>query len=367
MNSQNILKYFGSNLDIKLDSSEFYDYELAKTELDYDFQVIDFENEITYDSLIIDSSCLSGGDVNSIKPWEIPINENYTGDTCDFTVRRRTEKGWTLDFIFNRENIAWSGGSTFYYWGITNETDPLNYLDNNLSFSFTDDGRVKWEKYHFSGYCHTTSGYTETSYIATGQTNILCSGGTSADFNITITFTRNNTYENCFIYNEGGSNDYITGWTVTNPIDTITGATEEYEIIEVLNKRWAKERNKRLGTLKIYLNGVKIYKIDNWEEIIPSARSSGNTISQIWGGGTSGVTDLHTGTTLFNLKQVKYFEKPLNYLNIKHHYLVTNKVNYNIVECGEDCVDNLSFYTNSAILTELSDYLFTENDNFLEY
>jgi hypothetical protein len=27
MNSQNILKFYGSKLDIKLDSSEFYDYE----------------------------------------------------------------------------------------------------------------------------------------------------------------------------------------------------------------------------------------------------------------------------------------------------------------------------------------------------
>jgi len=36
MNTQNILKYYGSKLDVKLDHSEFYDYQISKTELDYD-------------------------------------------------------------------------------------------------------------------------------------------------------------------------------------------------------------------------------------------------------------------------------------------------------------------------------------------
>lgn len=367
MNSQNILKYYGSKLDIKLDSSEYYDYELAKTELDYDAEVLDFDNEITYSSLVIDSSCLSGGDVDSIKPWQVNIAENYTGDTCDFTVRKRTEVGWTLDFVFNRESVAWSGGSTFYYWGILDETDPLNYLDNNLSFSFTNDARIKWESYHYSGYCHSTSGYTETSYIASGQTAVLCTGGTSNDFNITITFTRNNRYEDCFLVNEGGQNDYITGWTVTNTFGVLTGDTEEYELVEVLNNNWFSERNKRLGTLKIYLNGVPIYKLTNWEEIIPSERLSGGTISQIWGGGTTGSENLHTGTTEFNLKRVKYFEEPLNYPNIKHHYLVSTKPNYSINECNVECGDTVTFFTVNGILTEEGYNIYTEDYNILVY
>jgi hypothetical protein len=54
MNTQNILKFYGSKLDLKLDSSELYDFELVKTTIDYNTDVLDLTNEITYPSLIID-------------------------------------------------------------------------------------------------------------------------------------------------------------------------------------------------------------------------------------------------------------------------------------------------------------------------
>lgn len=366
MNSQNILKFYGSRLDLKLDSSEYYDYEIAKVDADFDSDVIDFSAPITYSSLVYTDECLAIP-VNYLKPWEIEISKPYTADTCNFTVEKRNEKGWTLDFVFNREDIDWSGGTTFYYWGILNETDPQNYLDNNLSFSFTNDGRIKWEKYHYSGYCDNTSGFTETSYIASGQTSVLCNNGTSEDFNITITYERNKKYINCDLLNEGGKNDYITGWTVTNPLDVITGATEQISYLEVLNLNWSNERNKRLGTLKIYLNGKRIYKINNWEEIIPSERLSGNTIVQVWGGGTTGSANLHTGTTEFNLKRIKYFNEPLNYPNIYHHYIVSTKPNFNINECNSVCNDNVGVFSEISFLLEEGDYIFTEENQILNY
>lgn len=367
MNNQNILKYWGSKLDIRLDGSEYYDFELSNVD-DLDLDVIDYTKEITYSSLVIDSSCLDVPSVNDIKPWEIEINTQYQhNDTCDFTVRRRTERGWTLDFVFNRNDIPWSGGSTFYYWGIKDETEPSNYLDNNLSFSFTNDGRIQWKSYRYSGFCESVSGYTLVNYISSGQTNVLCTGGTSEDFNITITFNRNSEYDGCDLLNSGGSNDLITGWTVTNPYDVITGATEDYTITEVINKKWDDERNKRLGTLKIYLNGKPIYKLNNWEEIIPSLRNSTNPIVQIFGGGTTGIEDLHTGTTEFDLLRVKYFEDYLVYPNVRHHYMTSTKLYYNIVECGQICEDNLFIYVSNGILTEDSLYIMSENNNVLLY
>ena len=35
MNSQNILKFWGTYMDLKIDSSEYHDYEISKTESDY--------------------------------------------------------------------------------------------------------------------------------------------------------------------------------------------------------------------------------------------------------------------------------------------------------------------------------------------
>jgi len=56
MNRQNILNFYGSKLDLKLDSSELYDFELGKTTVDYNTDVLDLTNEITYTGLTIDAN-----------------------------------------------------------------------------------------------------------------------------------------------------------------------------------------------------------------------------------------------------------------------------------------------------------------------
>jgi hypothetical protein len=359
MNNQNILKFYGSKLDVSLDSSEYYDYEISKVETDYVTEVLDLTTPITYSSQIIDSECLNTFNT----PWEIPIDTDYIFDNCHFKVRRRTEKGWTLNFIFNKDNNPWISGGTFYYLGLKDEFDPKNYMDNNLSFSFTPDGRIKWEAYHYSGYCSTTLGYEETYYLATGQTPVLCENGTSDDFVITITFDRNKRLTDCNLVNDGGQNDLITGWTVTNVLDVMTGATENYTLVELLNKKWAFERSERLGTLKIYLNGRPIYKLKDWEEIIPSQRQSINQLVQIWGGGTTGSGDIHNEPMNFDLKRVQYFEEPLGFIYVRHNYLVSIKPNYSIIECGDNCEDDVFSLDTGILITDAFEDIMT-NDGY---
>lgn len=386
MNNQNILNFYGSKLDIKLDSSELYDYEVGKVEGDYSTDVLNFTTEITYSTLIIDSSCLNTP-INDIKPWENEINTHITQDDCDFTIRRRTEKGWTLDFVFNLSGNTWPIDKTFYYWGIKNETTPLNYLDNNLSFSFTTGNKIKWESLRYSGNCDSVSGFSYSEHYNSGITPTLCTNGISNDFNITIVFDRYKHYTDCNLENDGGWNDMIqgphlipftpivsaststnimTGYTTTNSMDVIlSGETPNYEYIEELNKKWNSEKERRLGILKIYLNGRPIYKIENWEEVIPSLRSSTNQIVQIWGGGTTGSGEIHVGNPTIQLKRVKYFEEPLDYVHVHHHYLVSIKTNYNINECQTDCTDQPMFYFESLLLDETGDTLLTEENNVL--
>ena len=319
------------------------------------------------------------------------------------SLARRTEKGWTANFVFNKEELPWSSGSVFYYWGIENEDIDTNYLDNNLSFQFTNDGRIKWTSVHYSGNCDSIEGYTSSDYIATGSTDILCDNGTSNDFNITITFERNYELTNCDIENKGGWNDLIigphavpytdelwnpttgdtgsffsgsyqqhstqiaTGYTMTTgSLDWITGATE-YTYVEELNKKWWNEREYRLGTLKIYLNGERIYKLKDWEEIVPSQRSSENTLIQSWGGGTSGSLDLHIGDTQFNLKQINYFDVPLDFVQVRDYYSGSIKSTYDITECNTPCENPISVFSNTGILTESQEYFFTEDGNLITY
>lgn len=280
-------------------------------------------------------------------------------------IRKRTESGWTADFVFNRETLPWSSGSTFYYWGISGETIDKNYADNNLSFQFTDDGKIVWKTIKYQP-ISTFTGFTSHYHLVSGVTNTLCEDGTSEDFNITITFKRYRDLKDCKIQNSGGLNDLISGLTENTGSVTyknwITGDTAEYTTTEILSKKWYDEKDSRLGTLKIYLNGNPIYKLENFEEIIPSQRESQNPLVQAWGIGTQGVGEVHVGETQFNLKNIEYFEEPLSYLSIKNRYKNQIKINWNINECNVPCSDGQTLYAPDAILYADGDYILTQDN-----
>lgn len=274
----------------------------------------------------------------SVNPLEYEINVPITIGDEEVIIRPRTEKGWTLDFVFNRITppttlMPWVSGSTFYYWGVSGETNPLYYIDNNLSFSFTDLGELQWEVIRYSSYCDEVP----TGKKSSGKTDPLCLNGTSSDFNITITFDREFEFDDCCdLLNQGGVNDLITGQTIVNMLNVLTGATAELITTEELTKKWTKERYQRLGTLKIYLNGNPIYTLKGWEEVIPSVRESINPLVQKIGGGTVNSGGVHEGLSMFHIKQISYFESPLKYLSVREHYLQLIEI-YTITQCAYEC------------------------------
>lgn len=480
MNSQNILKFFGKKLDVRLDSSEYYDYELSNTDNDFNSDVLDLTTPITYSGLTIntdltDFDCVrstitlveddmsdlitgytySGlsftldyseftshfddNYVNTIletnyykftllenevhyfnissfndskvidppldtyteeeiisgftldificrnnvtdlsacsiqtprlnaKPWAFNFNEGDGNDDCTPILKRRPEKGWTLDFIFNREGSSWLEGGVFYYYGVRGEDDPLKYADNNLSFQFTDDGRVKWVSYRYSGNC-VSDEYDEGYYLSSGQTPQLCTDDLTKDFNLTIVFDRYNNYVDCDIENEGGWND-MKGYRTENYEDLIVTAVTSNQIsvwdeTERLTKKWSNEQQKRLGTLKIYLNGKPIYKLENWEEVISSTRGEQPFI-QSWGGGTSLMEGIHEGVCCFNMKSIKYYEEPLDFIHINHNFSIM-KSQYDFYICGVGCEEDIIGFFDNTLLTEDSEPILTENNNIILY
>ena len=480
MNTQNILKFYGTKLDVKLDSSEYYDYELAKLDDDYNKDVLDLSTPITYTGLtintnltdfdcikstitlaednltdiisgysysglsftidyndfvnyidenyintilesnrfkftlldgethyfkiisfnspkiinspldgyseeeiisgftsdvygcrvnIIDSTaCCEQNPQMNIKPWSYKINQGNGNDNCSPIVKRRTEKGWTLDFIFNRNGLPWGAGNVFYYLGVRGDNDVLNYSDNNLSFQFTDDGKIKWVAHHYSGIC-TNEGYQDSYYVSDGETPQLCVNNDEKDFNITIVFQRYKTYTNCNLENDGGWND-MKGFRINPYEDTVvTGVTSTqlsvWDENEILTKKWSDEQQKRLGTLKIYLNGKPIYKLENWEEVIPSERGSQPFI-QSWGGGTGLMGNIHNGTCCFNIKSIKYYEEPLDFIHVRHNF-ITRQNQFDFFICGLGCEDDLIGLVSNGLLTEDSIQIITENDDIVLY
>ena len=276
------------------------------------------------------------------KPWVYEFNTGMGSDNCEPILERRTQSGWTLDFVFNRNGLDWSKGQTFYYFGVRGETDMSLYADNNLSFQFTPDGRIRWVSVRYSGDCDSTNGYSDGFYVDTDTTPVICSSGLTTDFNISIVFDRYNHYDKCDVDNRGGWNDMISGKTIVNdPVAVLSGATEKYDLTENLNLKWWKSVQDRMGTLKIYLNGNPIYKYENWIEIVPSTRGFQPFI-QSWGGGPGLMGDIHEGVCCFNMKQIQYYEQPLDYVHIYHKYITTIVPNYNIYGCGGPCIEDIN-------------------------
>jgi len=289
-------------------------------------------------------------------PVEFEIDAVNQYDNTPFVIRDRTEKGWTIDFIVNTSGQTLVTGNTFYYWGIKDEYIPANYIDNNVSFEFTVDNRIKWSKSIYSSYCGDDYLVVEDS----DKTNPICEGALVGDFNVTIVFDRNLDYKDCCeMENDGGLNDLFTGWTIvttgitagTYPnglhndsaqqiMNEIIDGAGEYTTEWTINKKWYAEKYKRLGTLKIFLNGKLIYTNKEWEEVVPTVRQSENAIVQVLGGGTYGSGGIHEGTTPYEIKKVIYYEKPLSYIEIQNNYL-DHQSNYTITECNSGCYDSV--------------------------
>lgn len=306
----------------------------------------------------------------SNKPWAYKFNTGTGNDYCDPIIKRRTEKGWTLDFIFNREGVNWYSNNVFYYIGVRGDDNPDNYADNNLSFQFTADRRIKWSAYRYSGVCDPSLGYSDSYYLDQGITPQLCTTGATKDFNVTIVFDRYKRYTDCNLENDGGWNDMIMG-VKTIPYTPPTGSsvtstqTTVYSEDEELNREWVSERERRLGTLKIYLNGRPIYKKEDWEEIIPSTRGAQPFI-QSWGGGTGYMNNVHNGTCCFNMKTIKYYEEPLDFVHVRHNF-ITRLNQYDFFICGEHCEDDVYTIDGGHIINELDGILLSSDGSHLIY
>jgi hypothetical protein len=222
--------------------------------------------------------------------------------------------------------------------------------------------------YRYSGTCETDT-YSESYYTSTGETPTLYTDNSTKDFNVTIVFDRYNRYDGCDLENEGGWNDMIGYRTEDYEDLSITAVTStqitSWDETEKLTKKWSNDRQKRLGTLKIYLNGRPIYKLENWEEIVPSTRGVQPFI-QSWGGGTSLMEGIHEGVCCFNIKSIKYYEEPLDFIRVNHNFQYS-KPQYDFYIKGDGCEDDIIGFYNNSLLTEDSQPMLTENNDIILY
>jgi hypothetical protein len=137
MNRQNILNFYGSKLDLKLDSSELYDYQLTTNEVDYDTDVLDLSTPITYSALTIDQTLI---DASCSRNTITLIEYNNLVNDSDYVYSGLT---LTLDY----DNFITHFGSPYRYkilnndiytfTGITGETHyfRIGGFNNTLNIS----------------------------------------------------------------------------------------------------------------------------------------------------------------------------------------------------------------------------------------
>ena len=135
MNSQNILKFYGSRLDLRLDSSEYYDYEISKVQGDYNTDVLDLGKSIFYPSLIIDDTLNNMFCVrNTITLTEIdnrPNDSSYIYSGLTLTLNYQS---FIRQIGSNYVNTTLNN-DIFTYTGITGETHYFKIIayNNNLN------------------------------------------------------------------------------------------------------------------------------------------------------------------------------------------------------------------------------------------
>ena len=130
MNTQDILRNLGISLDVRLDNSETYDYEIGGFNNDYDISLLDFNNPITHNTAI--NKDLSDDQFNrtTIKLCEIDNRPNdptyiYSGITHVFDFQEFSNHFNILDVSGNTTHIYENfilNNDVYTYTGFTGET-----------------------------------------------------------------------------------------------------------------------------------------------------------------------------------------------------------------------------------------------------
>jgi hypothetical protein len=203
--------------------------------------------------------------------------------------------------------------------------DPKNPQVCVRVFRMTGDCEV-------SGTCITgrtsVTGYTFEEFCSTRGIYDYCSGTTYSDeehwVQIDAVWERKRWYDDCDLLWKGGlgiiTSDPYSAETVGQTLSLIMPPTtdpdspppQRIEIVE-LNNDWLLEKDYRIGTFKVYVNGMPFFIIENFEEIIPRGldtlkeRQIGVPFNMSIGGGTQGLHDnlIFTGipTSDYNIYQ----------------------------------------------------------------
>tara|TARA_R110002051_G_scaffold741_2_gene3614 strand:- start:782 stop:3430 length:2649 start_codon:yes stop_codon:yes gene_type:complete len=308
---------------------------------------------------------------------------------------------------------------------LTNQNKSPNpeydVYSNAFGVRLTDDMKIGYRTIRYTGECRTTGETCETGMtfwcdyvIEESYSEPICDfiikSGNCVDtwIQVDVVFERNLYLEECEIFNNGGVNDLVKvrtdkfqrygthkessspyGCNPSPPTPEVTPCKDQYpRFIEdayfdfnchgAQVQSWFNERESRLGTLTFYVNGRRVHKVENYEEIIPRQLNTnkqtqvGVAYNMSWGGGALGlresliqqkappgdpciidnttnfinldltpdrrlISDNFGGSFIGGISQMMYYIKPLTADEIYHNFTL-NRDRYGLIDC-EECKD----------------------------
>jgi len=161
-----------------------------------------------------------------------------------------------------------------------------------------------------SGYCINEICSVRGIYDDCGYDSLICLTANTEErwVMFSAVFERYQTLEDCDLINWGGLGDIrdvvypsaINGsaYNLIMPPQTHIGSKKEKkESLIDLNRKWLRNKDRRLGLLKLYVNGYLFMVIEDFEEIIPrelntqKEKQLGVPFNISWGGGTQGLRE----------------------------------------------------------------------------
>ena len=78
------------------------------------------------------------------------------------------------------------------------------------------------------------------------------------------------------------------------------------------------------------------------------------------------MNNVHEGNSCFNIKKIKYYEEPLDFVHVRHNF-ITRLGDYDFEICGDDCQDDVFSVNDGHITDEDGGILLGDNDTHLIY
>ena len=271
-------------------------------------------------------------------------------------------------------NSGRTDNNGFFFFKGTRLGMGTNLYSNAIGFRITDDMRIGYRALRYSGDCIPEGDCTD-------EANFICSLNVEESYSypicpfisksgscenvwmqVDVVFERNYYLEDCDLLNIGGINDLMmTNTTYANylpytydlndPCDTFQPGYLDFTCTGVSVSHWFNEKKYRMGTLKFYVNGRVVHKVENYEEIIPrhlNGSQFGVPYNMSWGGGAFGyresglpisnssdlIAQHFGGSFIGGISKMMYYIKPLTADEVYHNFLI-NKSRYSLVDCEE--------------------------------